>query len=205
MILFFAALFFYWTSNAVLNIKLEMQLAGQGSSETRPTSVIMSESSIEECFKPLDEWMKQHEPSPDSNKTRLLEYEETNALDNINTPSLLSPECECAAGGCSSNSCSQKPKRCSSYEKLCLCQVSQHTTCESCWLVAYGNVYDVTEALATHPAGFKSILRHAGGYDCTEDFEFHSSNAQKIWKSYKIGKLEPCGEDGSRTSSCSIM
>eukprot|EP01138_Halocafeteria_seosinensis_P000517 gb/GECG01000531.1/.p1 GENE.gb/GECG01000531.1/~~gb/GECG01000531.1/.p1 ORF type:complete len:222 (+),score=31.21 gb/GECG01000531.1/:1-666(+) len=77
-------------------------------------------------------------------------------------------------------------------------EVAKHNTVHDCWLVAHGKVYDVTPMLFEHPAGVRSILRHAGG-DSTTDFDFHSNGARKMWKQYEIGKLEGC------QSSCLIM
>ena len=67
-------------------------------------------------------------------------------------------------------------------------EVARHNTRESCWLVVRGVVYDVTPALGSHPPGAGAILQGAGK-DATEDFDFHSSKAQKAWKKYRIGRL----------------
>jgi len=69
-------------------------------------------------------------------------------------------------------------------------EVATHRGQESCWLIAHGLVYDVTSFMARHPGGVKAILMH-GGEDSTEDFEFHSRQAQKDWQPYIIGVLEP--------------
>ncbi|GAB5033923.1 cytochrome b5 [Nannochloropsis oceanica] len=103
-----------------------------------------------------------------------------------------------------------------------LCEIRRHRTLASCWLVAKGQVYDVTPYLSSHPAGAIAIARKAGGQDCSEDFEFHSGKAQKMWKKLRIGSVKACAaegrcggrgrgsgggrEDGSLVgSSCSIM
>ncbi|KAL1897040.1 hypothetical protein Sste5346_004245 [Sporothrix stenoceras] len=49
-------------------------------------------------------------------------------------------------------------------------EVAKHTSVESCWVVLYGNVYDVTEFLPSHPGGSRIILQLAGK-DCTEEFD----------------------------------
>lgn len=102
-----------------------------------------------------------------------------------------------------------EPERCSTAHKLCLCDVGLHKSQESCWLVANGSVYDVTGLLDAHPAGPRSILRKAGGADCTKDMKFHSKAARKMLEKCFIGKLEPCGEDPERASgeqaACAIM
>ncbi|KAL6044822.1 fatty acid alpha-hydroxylase [Balamuthia mandrillaris] len=71
-------------------------------------------------------------------------------------------------------------------------EVATHNTEKSCWLIVGHKVYDVTPFLHKHPAGANSILRHAGT-DATEDFNFHSKSAQRLWDKYLIGRLE--GED----------
>lgn len=86
------------------------------------------------------------------------------------------------------------------------CQVRRHNTAESCWLVAGSDVYDVTSFLPRHPAGTFSIVRHAGGQDCSEDLLFHSSKARKLWAQHKIGRLAPCKSDKDRgKGGCLIM
>lgn len=93
-----------------------------------------------------------------------------------------------------------------------LCEVRRRNMTGACWIVCKGVVYDVTAALETHSGGKRSILRNAGGRDCTEDFLFHSKAAKKQWRKYEIGSLVACaGEelDGERTSrnfsECAIM
>ncbi|KAK5990847.1 L-lactate dehydrogenase (cytochrome) [Cladobotryum mycophilum] len=49
-------------------------------------------------------------------------------------------------------------------------EVAKHNTTDSCWVILYGNVYDVTEFLPSHPGGAKIILSLAGK-DATEDFD----------------------------------
>lgn len=48
--------------------------------------------------------------------------------------------------------------------------MAKHTSKESCWVILYGNVYDVTDFLADHPGGSKIILKLAGK-DCTEEYD----------------------------------
>ncbi|KAJ8601318.1 hypothetical protein CTAYLR_007216 [Chrysophaeum taylorii] len=85
-----------------------------------------------------------------------------------------------------------------------MCEVRRHTTVDSCWLVAGTTVYDVTSFLRRHPAGTMSIVRHAGGRDCAEDFSFHSAKAQKLWANHKIGRLVRCPSEKSSPSFCLI-
>lgn len=49
-------------------------------------------------------------------------------------------------------------------------EVQQHRSPESCWVVLYGNVYDVTSFLPDHPGGGKIILQLAGT-DATEEYD----------------------------------
>lgn len=47
--------------------------------------------------------------------------------------------------------------------------VQQHRSQDSCWVILYGNVYDVTSFLPQHPGGSKIILQLAGK-DATEEY-----------------------------------
>lgn len=49
-------------------------------------------------------------------------------------------------------------------------EIAKRRTKESCWLVLYDKVYDVTDFLDSHPGGAKVLLRSAG-QDATEDYE----------------------------------
>lgn len=72
------------------------------------------------------------------------------------------------------------------------CQVSRHRSrSQGCWLVAHGLVYDATPFLDQHPAGATCILK-LGGKDASRDYDFHSSEAQKVWEKCCIGTLIPC-------------
>ena len=68
-------------------------------------------------------------------------------------------------------------------------EVRRHSTPDDCWLIAHGRVYDVTTFLQRHPAGDRSIMRHAGT-DSTIDFDFHPMHAQKMWAPYLLGYVE---------------
>jgi len=49
-------------------------------------------------------------------------------------------------------------------------EVQQHRSAESCWVVLYGHVYDVTSFLPSHPGGSKIILQLAGT-DATDEYD----------------------------------
>ncbi|KAJ5902822.1 hypothetical protein N7495_003350 [Penicillium taxi] len=49
-------------------------------------------------------------------------------------------------------------------------EVAKHNTPDSCWVILYGKVYDVTDFLSNHPGGAKIILKLAGT-DATEEFD----------------------------------
>ncbi|OAA73508.1 L-lactate ferricytochrome c oxidoreductase [Cordyceps fumosorosea ARSEF 2679] len=49
-------------------------------------------------------------------------------------------------------------------------EVARHNTPESCWVILYGKVYDVTSFLSSHPGGSRIILSLAG-QDATEDYD----------------------------------
>lgn len=48
--------------------------------------------------------------------------------------------------------------------------VAKHNTRDSCWVILYGNVWDVTEFLPNHPGGANIILKLAGT-DATEEYD----------------------------------
>lgn len=98
----------------------------------------------------------------------------------------------------------EEEPRCSPVPKLCLCEVKLHKDADSCWLVANQNVYDVTGMIKIHPGGPRSILRKAGGPDCTQDMKFHTKKARKLLEKCFIGRLEPCG-DKPENANCTIM
>ena len=68
-------------------------------------------------------------------------------------------------------------------------QVAKHNKITDCWLIANGNVYDVTKFIEKHPIGSEPIIKKAGT-DCTVDYNFHPKSSQKVWNEYKIGKIE---------------
>ncbi|KAF2722140.1 hypothetical protein K431DRAFT_267400 [Polychaeton citri CBS 116435] len=49
-------------------------------------------------------------------------------------------------------------------------EVQQHRSIESCWVILYGSVYDVTTFIPEHPGGSKIILQLAGT-DATEEYD----------------------------------
>ena len=49
-------------------------------------------------------------------------------------------------------------------------EVQQHRSADSCWVVLYGSVYDVTSFLPHHPGGSKIVLQLAGT-DATEEYD----------------------------------
>lgn len=72
-------------------------------------------------------------------------------------------------------------------------EVAQHTSPESCWVVLYGDVYDVTSFIPEHPGGSKIILKLAGR-DATEEFDpIHPPGTleESLPPSAKLGKLNP--------------
>ncbi|KAL1987551.1 hypothetical protein VTN96DRAFT_3478 [Rasamsonia emersonii] len=49
-------------------------------------------------------------------------------------------------------------------------EVAKHNTPDSCWVILYGKVYDVTDFLSSHPGGAKVILKLAGK-DATDEYD----------------------------------
>lgn len=71
--------------------------------------------------------------------------------------------------------------------------IRKHCTPDDCWIVAHGNVYDVTRYLKKHPGGGMSILSRVGGVDASADYDFHSRYSKnKLWIKFKVGKVAVC-------------
>lgn len=71
--------------------------------------------------------------------------------------------------------------------------VAKHNTADSCWVVLYGNVYDVTDFLPEHPGGTTAILRLAGK-DATEDYDpIHPPGIleENLSPEAKLGQVDP--------------
>ena len=77
------------------------------------------------------------------------------------------------------------------------CQVNRHRDNASMWLVANGDVFDVTDFLlgGGHPVGPRPVLR-GRDRDNTEDAEMHSAKARRAWRKLKIGTLAWCPKRG---------
>ncbi|KAL5118808.1 hypothetical protein ACEQ8H_003311 [Pleosporales sp. CAS-2024a] len=72
-------------------------------------------------------------------------------------------------------------------------EVAKHKTAESCWVVLYGNVYDVTRFLPEHPGGSKIILQLAGT-DATDEYDpIHPPGIleENLKPEDKIGTINP--------------
>ena len=71
-------------------------------------------------------------------------------------------------------------------------ELAAHSSQKSCWVALYGQVYDVTDFLNSHPGGVKSILRWAGK-DATEEYDpIHPAGAIKRYLPQKchLGPLD---------------
>ncbi len=82
-------------------------------------------------------------------------------------------------------------------------EVARHNTCEDCWIVAHGKVYDVTSYIFQHPGGAGAILRNAGS-DATAHFDFHHKSSQKRWAALQIGVVSTGGGGGGSSESCIV-
>ncbi|KAI0154844.1 FMN-dependent dehydrogenase-domain-containing protein [Xylariaceae sp. FL1272] len=72
-------------------------------------------------------------------------------------------------------------------------EVAKHTSPDSCWVVLYGDVYDVTEFLPSHPGGSKIILQ-LSGRDATEEYDpIHPPGTleDNLKPEAKLGRLDP--------------
>mmetsp|Transcript_18212 Transcript_18212/g.23998 ORF Transcript_18212/g.23998 Transcript_18212/m.23998 type:complete len:175 (-) Transcript_18212:280-804(-) len=97
-------------------------------------------------------------------------------------------------------------KRQRKFECFSPCQIKRHRNLGSCWVVAQGQVYDITSILNRHPGGINCLLLKAGGEDITDDLNFHSKQALKTLEKLKIGILRNCPIDqqDDSESGCSI-
>ena len=71
--------------------------------------------------------------------------------------------------------------------------VAKHNTAESCWVILYGDVYDVTRFIPEHPGGQKVILQLAGT-DATEEYDpIHPPGMleENLKPEDKLGKINP--------------
>ena len=71
--------------------------------------------------------------------------------------------------------------------------MAKHNTAESCWVILYGNVYDVTDFIPSHPGGSKIILALAGK-DATEDYDpVHPPGTleENLKPEKKLGRVNP--------------
>lgn len=71
--------------------------------------------------------------------------------------------------------------------------MSKHNTAESCWVILYGNVYDVTDFIPHHPGGSKKILQLAGT-DATEEYDpIHPPGIleENLKPEAKLGTINP--------------
>ncbi|KAK3055052.1 hypothetical protein LTR09_004212 [Extremus antarcticus] len=72
-------------------------------------------------------------------------------------------------------------------------EVQQHRSPESCWVILYGNVYDVTSFLPNHPGGSKIILQLAGT-EATEEYDpIHPPGTleDSLPPEAKLGPIDP--------------
>ncbi|KAJ9665372.1 hypothetical protein H2201_004449 [Coniosporium apollinis] len=72
-------------------------------------------------------------------------------------------------------------------------EVAKHNTAESCWVILYGSVWDVTSFLPSHPGGSKIILQLAGT-DATEEYDpIHPPGTleESLPPSAKLGTINP--------------
>ena len=71
--------------------------------------------------------------------------------------------------------------------------MAKHNTKDSCWVVLYGNVYNVTDFLSEHPGGSKIILKLAGK-DATEEYDpVHPPGTleENLKPEAKLGTVDP--------------
>ncbi|QIX02292.1 hypothetical protein AMS68_007809 [Peltaster fructicola] len=76
--------------------------------------------------------------------------------------------------------------------KISYSEVQQHRSEQSCWVILYGDVYDVTSFVPEHPGG-SSIIMQLAGTDATEEFDpVHPAGTLQgsLPVEAKIGKID---------------
>lgn len=79
---------------------------------------------------------------------------------------------------------------------ITLAEVARHATPEDCWMAIDGGVYDVTTYLPEHPSK-PSVIEPWCGKEATQAYRTkskgrpHSSEADLLLPSYRIGNLSP--------------
>lgn len=72
--------------------------------------------------------------------------------------------------------------------------VSGHSRPDDCWVVLYGNVYDVTDFIPNHPGGAQAILSLAG-QDATEEYDpIHPPGTLEESNIPLVGKVDPSAQ-----------
>ena len=81
----------------------------------------------------------------------------------------------------------QKPVK---LRQFTLKEVAMHCTSESCWMIVFDKVYDLTDFNDFHPGGHEIMLEYAGT-DATNAFNEkpHTIDAAEMLKKYLIGEL----------------
>jgi len=75
-------------------------------------------------------------------------------------------------------------------KQFTLKEVATHCTVESCWMIIFDRVYDLTDFIEYHPGGYEIMLEYAGT-DATNAFNEkpHTIEAADMLEKYLIGEL----------------
>ena len=75
-------------------------------------------------------------------------------------------------------------------KRYSLKEVAAHCTIDDCWMIVFDKVYDLTEFIHVHPAGYEIMLEYAGS-DATNAFNEkpHTPDAQSALEKYFMGDL----------------
>jgi len=78
----------------------------------------------------------------------------------------------------------------SKLKQYTLKEVASHCTIESCWMVVFDKVYDLTDFIEYHPGGYEICMEYAGT-DATNAFNEkpHTIDAVDMLEKYLIGEL----------------
>jgi cytochrome b involved in lipid metabolism len=69
-------------------------------------------------------------------------------------------------------------------------ELARHNTASDCWMILYGNVYDLTDYAQRHPGGAR-VVTNLAGIDGTSEYQrFHSRGLLSRVYGTLMGRLE---------------
>ncbi|TAQ83562.1 hypothetical protein B7494_g8116 [Chlorociboria aeruginascens] len=146
---------------------------GSGSSQTRRTGYVPYKATEKDCIE-----------KSTGGEDIAAEYITCTVSENGSVPTQASARC--------TNMMLLVIEISNSTEEKDISKVAKHNTSESCWVSLYGDVWDVTEFLPSHPGGSKIILQLAGK-DATDEYDpIHPPGTleDSLKPEAKLGKID---------------